>query len=255
MNEFKHGWSVLVTAISCTLCALLTVTNYSQGFFIDLVSEEFDWTPLEFFVGFALMIVMGLGTASLIAALAKRISLQKIVIIGLTGHALGYSLLAQNNGNIVIWWLTWGMLSSLAASSLAIVWTAGLRVHFVKHRVKATVITVLVTAIGGFFLPPMIETLIVAEGWQVAYQNIGTGAAVLSLPIVFFPSGETAVREPSQSARAGDMAPWCHIDADLMRRLKLCMLLIILCISIILMTGLLSDVGSSAVSDGFGRIR
>mgnify|MGYP003951617413 FL=1 len=106
MNEFKEGWGTLVAAVIGTLCGLITITNYTQGFFVGPVTQEFGWTPPQFFLGFTVMMCAGLLTAPLVGSLAEKIGLKKIGMLGLVGHALGYFLISINNGNFIFWLLS-----------------------------------------------------------------------------------------------------------------------------------------------------
>ena len=65
MNKFNQRCNTLFAAISLTLCALLSATNYFQGFTVDPATHKLDCTPPESLLGFAVMIFNGLGTAIL----------------------------------------------------------------------------------------------------------------------------------------------------------------------------------------------
>jgi OFA family oxalate/formate antiporter-like MFS transporter len=253
VNEFKKGWGTLVAAVIGTMCGLITITNYSQGFFVGPVTQEFGWSPQEFFLGFTVMMCAGLISAPLIGSLALKIGLKKIGILGLIGHALGYFLLSQNNGSLMFWYLSWGALSFLAAASLPIIWTAGLNGYFVKHRGLAIGITMAGTGVGAFILPPMVETIIAADGWRVAYQTLGIGAAVLAIPIIFLLFKEADTSSSNESDLGAKAPSWGYTRAAALRMPKFWILEAVLFLTIVVMVGLLSNFEPIMADEGFTR--
>lgn len=253
MNEFNKGWGTLVAAVLGTMCGLITITNYSQGFFVGPVTQEFGWSPQEFFFGFTVMMCAGLVSAPLIGSFALKIGLKKIGILGLIGHALGYFLLSQNNGSLMLWYLSWGALSFLAAASLPIIWTAGLNGYFVKHRGLAIGITMAGTGVGAFILPPMVESIIAADGWRVAYQTLGVGAAALAIPIVFLLFKEADVSSSNEIAQGSKAPSWGYTRTQALRMPKFWILEAVLFLTIVVMVGLLSNFEPIMAGEGFAR--
>ena len=97
MNEFKKGWGPLLAATVGMMCGLLTITNYSQGFFVGPVTADLGWSPPEFFFAFTITACLGLFTAPLIGSLALKYGIKRLGILGLIGHAIAYVLLSLNN--------------------------------------------------------------------------------------------------------------------------------------------------------------
>ncbi|NNC99664.1 MAG: MFS transporter [Gammaproteobacteria bacterium] len=251
MNEFREGWGTLVAAVIGTMCGLITITNYTQGFFVGPVTQEFGWTPPQFFLGFTVMMCTGLITAPLVGSLAQKYGLKKLGMLGLIGHAIAYFLISLNNGNFIFWLLSWAMLSLLASASLPIIWTAALNGFFKKHRGKAIGITMAGTGIGAFLLPPIVEGIITAYGWRTAYQALGVGALVISLPIVFFlfkqKKGEEV--DKGDSANAG----WGITRSEALRTPKFWILSAVLFSTVIVVVGLLSNFERIMAGEGLDR--
>ena len=57
---------------------MTTITNYSQGFFVGPVTAEFGWQPAEFFLGFTLMMCLGVVTAPIVGALVPKFGIRKL---------------------------------------------------------------------------------------------------------------------------------------------------------------------------------
>ncbi|MEL7536565.1 MAG: MFS transporter [Pseudomonadota bacterium] len=221
------------------MCGLITITNYSQGFFVGPVIAEFGWTPGQFFLGFTVMMCAGLITAPVVGSLAQKYGVRKLGIIGLVGHAIGYVALSVNPGSLPLWYASWALLAVLAAGSLPIIWTGVLNGWFVENRGKAVGITMAGTGIGAFLLPPVVEFLIGSYGWRSAYQAIGLAALVFSLPIVFVLFREN--KERTQQASAANDGAWGLTREEAIRTVKFWILGAVLFLTVFVVVGLLSN--------------
>lgn len=253
MSEFKHGWAPLLAGTIGTMCGLLTINNYSQGFFVGPVTSEFGWTPAQFFFAFAITSCMGLITAPAIGSLASRYGIKRLGIIGLVGHAIAYILMSMNNGSLVLWYLTFALMAIIAAGSLPIIWTAVLNGWFVKNRGKAIGIMMAGTGLGAFLLPPIVEYLISNYGWRTAYRGIGIGALMISLPVVlllFRENTETQINNKT-SSEEGNL--WGMTRPEAMRSYKFWVLGSVLFITMFVMVGLISNFERILSARGFER--
>ncbi|MEM8984451.1 MAG: MFS transporter [Pseudomonadota bacterium] len=255
MNEFTLGWKPLLAATVGTMCGIFTLTNYSQGFFVGPVTSEFGWTPSQFFLSYTVLMCLGLLTGPIVGSLAQRHGLRRIGVFGLIGHSLAYVLLSFNTGSLPLWYLSWALLAFLGAGSLPIVWTGVLNNWFFKHRGKAIGITMAGTGLGAFLLPPVVEFVIANHGWRAAYQTIGAGALLISLPIVVAlfkeqPSTASNGEEPSAVASA---AAWGVTRAAAMRTARFWILGAVLFVTVFVVAGLLSNFERIMTERGLAR--
>jgi len=251
MSEFAKGSGPLFAAVIGTMCGLITITNYSQGFFVGPVITEFGWTPGQFFLGFTVMMCAGLFTAPVIGSLAQKYGIRTIGLIGLMGHAIGYILISLNPNSLPLWYASWALLAVLAAGSLPIIWTSVLNGWFVKNRGKAVGITMAGTGIGAFLLPPIVETMIADFGWRAAYQAIGVGALVISLPIVFLLFREN---QGSQATNHGEPSQaWGMTRGEAMQSARFWILGAVLFLTVFVVVGLLSNFERMVGAKGIER--
>ena len=141
----------------------------------------------------------------------------------------------------MLWYLTFAALAILGAGSLPIIWTAVLNGWFEKNRGKAIGITMAGTGFGAFLLPPIAEFLISNYGWRTAYQGIGIGALVLSLPIVVLLFNENP---EAGSGKANSTAPdtsWGMTRAEALCDYRFWVLGCVLFITVFVIVGLLSN--------------
>ncbi|MEM9570397.1 MAG: MFS transporter [Pseudomonadota bacterium] len=251
MSEFARGSGPLFAATIGTMCGLITITNYSQGFFVGPVITEFGWTPGQFFLGFTVMMCAGLITAPVIGSLAQKYGIRTIGMIGLVGHSIGYFLISLNPNSLPLWYASWALLAVLAAGSLPIIWTSVLNGWFVKNRGKAVGITMAGTGIGAFLLPPIVETIITGNGWRTAYQSIGIGALIISLPIVFllFRENQAALSEDNSSSSS----TWGMTRGEAMASAKFWILGAVLFLTVFVVVGLLSNFERIVSAKGIER--
>ena len=253
MNEFRKGWGPLLAATIGMMCGLLTITNYSQGFFVGPVTADLGWSAPEFFFAFTITACLGLFTAPVVGSLALKYGIKRLGILGLIGHALAYVLLSLNNGSLMLWYLTFAALAILGAGSLPIIWTAVLNGWFEKNRGKAIGITMAGTGFGAFLLPPIVEFFISNYGWRTAYQGIGIGALALSLPIVVLLFNENP---EAGSGKANSTAPdtsWGMTRAQALRDYRFWVLGCVLFITVFVIVGLLSNFERIMVARGLAR--
>ncbi|NIB38499.1 MFS transporter [Pseudomaricurvus alkylphenolicus] len=252
MNEFREGYGPLLAATIGTMCGLLTITNYSQGFFVGPVTADLGWTPPQFFLGFTVMMCVGLISGPLVGSLAGKYGIRLLGIAGLVGHALAYWMISLNNGSLFLWYASFSLLAVLGAGSLPIIWTSVLNGYFVKHRGKAIGIIMAGTGMGAFILPPIVEFFIENYGWRVAYRAIGTGALCVSLPIVLALFREKTALE-AQTSHGSDVGARGMTRAQALRTLRFWMLGAVLFVTVFVIVGLLSNFERIMSAKGFER--
>ena len=86
---------------------------------------------------------------------------------------------------------------------------------FVQNRGKAIGITMAGTGVGAFILPPAVEFFIANYDWRVAYQVLGVGAFLVSLPVVYFLFRENTASDASSEQK--EIASWGLTRAEALR--------------------------------------
>lgn len=255
MEEFKRGAGPLLAALIGTMCGLITVTNYSQGFFVGPVTQEFGWDPGQFFLGFTLMMVAGLFTAPAVGGLVEKWGARPLAIVGLAGHALAYVLLSFNPGSLPLWYLSFVLLAVLGAGSLPIIWTKVVNGWFVENRGKAIGIVMVGTGIGAFLLPPIVEAIISNYGWRTGYRAVGIGAAVVSLPFVIalFHERKFDIEGGPVTEAGRPPVTWGVTAGEAMRSTKFWFLGAVLFLTAFVIVGLLSNFERILTAEGLAR--
>jgi len=249
MDEFKKGWGPLLAATLGTMCGLLTATNYTQGFFVGAVTQEFGWSATQFFFSYTVLMCMGLLCGPIVGSLVEKYGVRKLGIIGLLGHAVGYIAISMNNGSLLLWYASFVLLAILGAGSLPIIWTTILNDYFVEHKGKAIGLTMTGTGLGALVLPPSASYLIAEFGWRTAYQAIGIGLVVISLPFVIalFKRSPNAV---AKEANVSDKGVWGVSRREAMKSKQFWILGFVLFLTAVVIVGLLSNFKPILLSKG-----
>lgn len=202
--EVRSNWKVLVTAMVGTGCGLLSITFYTHGLFFAPVTEEFGWNRAEFFTGYTVLMLLGIATGPLVGKLVARYGVRTVGLAGLAGHGVGYLLLAINPGSLALWYVSYGLLSILAAGSLPITWTALVSRHFRSRLGLAIGITMSGTGVAAALAPLYVQFGLEAFGWRMTYATLGVIAWALATTVVLFlyrepESGSGVAQETVQS--------------------------------------------------------
>lgn len=253
MNEFKYGWKSLLAATIGTMCGIFTLTNYSQGFFVGPVTEEFGWSAAQFFLSYTVLMCTGILTGPLIGSIVQRVGLRTVGIVGLIGHSLAYVLLSYNSGSLMLWYLSWALVAVLGAGSLPIVWTGVINNWFSKHRGQAIGIAMAGTGLGAFLLPPIVEFFISNYGWRIGYRVIGLGALAVSLPIILLLFKEKPDTTSENQELLNKVETWGLTRSEAFRTAKFWILSAVLFLTVIVIAGLLSNFERIMTEKGFDR--
>lgn len=253
MNEFKYGWKSLLAATIGTMCGIFTLTNYSQGFFVGPVTEEFGWSAAQFFLSYTVLMCTGILTGPLIGSIVQRVGLRTVGIVGLIGHSLAYVLLSYNSGSLMLWYLSWALVALLGAGSLPIVWTGVINNWFSKHRGQAIGIAMAGTGLGAFLLPPIVEFFISNYGWRIGYRVIGLGALAVSLPIILLLFKEKPDTTSENQELLNKVETWGLTRSEAFRTAKFWILSAVLFLTVIVIAGLLSNFERIMTEKGFDR--
>ncbi|AFT71053.1 Major facilitator family transporter [Alloalcanivorax dieselolei B5] len=183
-SEVRSYWHILLTAMIGTGCGLLSITFYTQGLFFQPVTQEFGWTRAEFFTSYMILMLLGVVTGPLVGKLVARFGVRRVGLLGLLGHFLGYLLLAVNPGSLVLWYLSYGALSILAAGSLPITWTALVSQYFKVRLGLAIGITMSGTGVAAALAPLYVRFGLDTFGWRWTYASLGLIAWVMATLVV-----------------------------------------------------------------------
>lgn len=196
-NEFKTGWGIILAATIGIGTSLTTMASYSAGVFLPSLTKTFGWADSQVMLTFMILFFGSSLLGPYIGTLADKIGPRKIVLMSVVGLAIGWMLLAFTNGSIVVFYLTYAVMTVLGAGTLPVTWTKSVVVHFKKHRGIALGICLVGTGIFGALIKQYTFHMMALVGWRLAYVGLGAFLLVITLPIAFI-----FFREPKVDALA-----------------------------------------------------
>ncbi len=181
---FAGWWQVLVALVIQAIGSTSVFTAYS--IFAVPFKAEFDPSNMVLMLGItATVLVSGILSPSLGSAI-DRYSVRNLMLYGAILMLIGFFLMSYTtsmNQVLVIYALLLSpsgvLLGPIAASALLARW-------FVRRRGLAISIAACGSAIGGLFIPPLLQTLFDLFEWRDGLRIYTIGIAVLMLPIIAF---------------------------------------------------------------------
>ena len=183
VNEFVVGWPILLASIVGVYASLATLPFYAVQNLFGPLKEAFGWSRTEVSLAITLMGVGNLLSSYLAGAVTDRFGSRPVALVSGLLLALCLFLLTLNDGNLQQFWLTYFIMTIVAAGTLPLTYTRTINQWFDKSRGLALGLTLLGTSFGAITLPIFYKMGIDAFGWKgVFYVALGI-VLVLWLPI------------------------------------------------------------------------
>ena len=183
VNEFAIGWPILLASIVGVYASLATLPFYAVQNLFGPLKEAFGWSRTDVSMAVTLMGVGNLLSSYLAGAVTDRFGSRPVALVSGLLLALCLFLLTLNDGNLQQFWLTYFIMTIVAAGTLPLTYTRTINQWFDKSRGLALGLTLLGTSFGAITLPIFYKMGIDAFGWKgVFYVALGI-VLVLWLPI------------------------------------------------------------------------
>ncbi len=177
-----YGWVVVAGAF--TSFAVSAGVMHSFTVFFVAFLEEFGWSRADTSVAYSVAQLISGASAPLIGVLVDRLGPRLLVLLG--GIILAVGLAA--NAYVTSLWqliLLYGLVMTLGANCLGLLVSAPLVSRwFVRKRGMAIAIVQSANGFGRATSTPLVQLLISAVGWRVAYLVLAVFMAVLIVPLM-----------------------------------------------------------------------
>lgn len=202
MNEFRvpGAWRAVVASAVGSGLGVTVVPMYTLGIFVAPLSAEFGWSRAQIQGSITLITVATLLTGWLIGWLSDRHGVRPVALASQVGFALGLILLTLGNGEIVVWYVTWLLLSALGMGTSPITWTRCLSGWFDERRGLALALGMCGSGLFGIIGAPLLARLVEGSGWRAGYIALSLAVLFIALPVAW-----GWLHEP-QAKRAGETA-------------------------------------------------
>lgn len=182
LQEWRQGWRPGVAAIVGVSLGY-TLWLVLSSLFVEPLQREFGWSRGEIALAHSAGMVTGL-IAPLIGRLVDRVGVKPVVITGLTVSALCYLALAQMNGSLTFYYVTYVFLivSGMATTGI----TYGKIVVGTFKRSRGASLALLRVGVGfsQAVLPLLAFPILVRFGSTGGFLTLSAINALVTLPLV-----------------------------------------------------------------------
>lgn len=183
-SEWRSGGPVVAAAFAGSAAA--AVYAYSLGVMIGPLEQEFGWTRVEIMSGFSIIAAFSICFSLPIGVLVDRVGPRRVGLIGLAIHCGALALLSQATGSLPVWWGLWTLIAIGSICITPTVWVTAISTLFISGRGLALAVVLSASGAVSFAIPLLTHQLNEAFGWRTAYLVLGSGSALVALPLVFF---------------------------------------------------------------------
>lgn len=172
----------IVAAAFVTQFVSVGLQNYAVGPFLVPMTLEFDWSRAEFTSARSVGQMVAAFTGFAIGAGIDRYGGRPFILAGTCIISVAVFSLGSVQ-TLSQWILLNGVVLTVGAAMIGnLVVNVTLSKWFVKQRGRAVALAAMGVSMGGILLPPVTTGLVEWLGWRGAWQVLGVGAALLTLP-------------------------------------------------------------------------
>ena len=149
-GEFRDGWPVVTSAMLGIGLGLSPLPFYTIGILAPELAKEFGWGFAEILGGLPIMTCAVLGASPAVGLIADRIGVRMVALASLFLFGLAYAAFAFGNGDIRLFYLTWGVMAFVGAGTLPVTWTRAVNNRFDVRKGLALGLSLVGTGLFGF---------------------------------------------------------------------------------------------------------
>lgn len=205
LSRYKiyHGW--LLVAVGFILLLLMFGTRLSFGVYIKPMAESFRASRASISGSQSLYMIVYAVFALIAGSLTDRYGPKKVLAVGSIFMGVGM-LLASQITSVWQYYLSYGILAAIGSGAMYVPVIGAVSKFFTRHRNFAIGITTSGSGLGAYLIPPFMEKVVEAQGWQTAFFYtalllLGIG---VSLPLLFLQGRGLARLYYGRSARRAD---------------------------------------------------
>lgn len=181
--EFGKGWPVVLSAMLGIGLGLSPVPFYTIGVLAPELAREFGWGFGQIMTGLPIMTMAVLVASPIVGFMADRFGVRPVTLISIVLFALSFAAFALMNGDILFFYLNWGIMAAFGAGTLPITWTRAVNTWFEERKGLALGLSLLGTGLFGAAVKPFTFWLVEDFGWRTAYVAVAALPLVIALPV------------------------------------------------------------------------
>ena len=158
---------------------------YTIGVLAPELAREFGWGFGQIMAGLSVMTFTVLAASPMTGLLADRYGVRPVVLISVVCFSLAFMSFGLNQGSLIQFYLTWGLVAIAGAGTLPVTWTRAVNSVFEKRKGLALGLSLLGTGLFGYLVKPYTAWLIESFGWRMAYFAIGALPLLIAFPVAW----------------------------------------------------------------------
>jgi MFS family permease len=197
-NPRYEGWRVVAGSSLAVFFAAAPFNTFAV--FLKPVSEEFSWSRETASSAFGVLALGAAVSAPVLGRLLDWLGARRII---LTCLAVSGSVVASLGGltpSLLHLYVVFAVLGVATIGTSPIAHSRVIFSWFERRRGRALGLMLAGASVGGLVLPPLMQALIRAWGWRVAWFTLGASALAIGVPAVVRFSRERA--SPALGGRA-----------------------------------------------------
>jgi MFS family permease len=184
-REFKEGGGVVVAAMTGIALGLSPLPFYTLGLFAPHLARAFHWNQATIMSGLLAMTAVLLLAAPVVGWLADRYGVRRVTLVSVLLFGASFAGFAFQDGSVVHYYLTWGLIAAFGAGTLPITWTRAVNGWFEARKGLALGLSLAGTGLAAFLLKPFSALAIAHLGWRGGYLALAALPIVIAWPVAF----------------------------------------------------------------------
>lgn len=201
--EFRRYWTLVLAAMAGN--SLTALPFYTMGLFVQPVESEFGWSRGFVTAGLTVYAIIGVTLAGPMGYLIGKVGPRRIGLPGTFLFCGALALLATVTGSKLNWLLLWGVVALTAVTVKPTVWTTAIVSRFEHGRGLALALSLCGAGISTMAGPLLINHMIAAYGWRMAYVGVGVIWLAVCVPLIwlfFYGAQDSRAGQPVERTAA-----------------------------------------------------
>ena len=110
MEIFSHRGLLLAACVG-VICSSIVLPFYTLGIFVVPVTEAFGWSRSEFQLSLMFSTGIGVFTSPIVGWFIHRYGARRVALFGLVGLSIALFLPSLNQGNLLLFYLSYGAMA------------------------------------------------------------------------------------------------------------------------------------------------
>jgi MFS family permease len=171
LREWRNGWRAVLGA-GIGVATGLSLFAYLTSLFIRHYGAEFGWSRGEI-AGSAMGTLAGGLLAPLVGRVADIYGPRPVILASITGFALVCVGMANQTGDIRLYYLLYFLLVFTGVGTGSLTWTRAVGHAFEAGRGFALSVALALVTVTAAVMPPLLQGVIDAYGWRAAWLVLG----------------------------------------------------------------------------------